>query len=376
MSIVRIRLKRWHLMGQWRYSENVIDLRPELRDELSMTRYANCLSVWFVLSLAPGVSAHEGMIEINQAAVEAGGITSGDTPGFPATLGESGSYRLTGNLTVAADVNAIVVLADHVTLDLSGFGIFGPNDCSSFPCTFSSGGNGVFVQANDVTVRNGIISGMRAVGIASTSPLTRIESVRLFGNGLDGAIVGPRSTVVESSIVGNGGMGLRVVGNGTIYSGNVIAGNFDAAVFGGRALSGNHCDDLTCSHVVVRQFLKSMSQGQADQATAACPSGFHMASLFDIMDPSAFSYAGTKFVDTGEGPQTQLPAWIRTGSVFSETVDIIGRANCNSWTSNSPEHFGTVASLGWDNNLTMERFPWNVAVFPCDSFLPSWCAED
>jgi hypothetical protein len=47
----------------------------------------------------------DGVIEINQAAVRAGGITPGDTPGFPAWLNLEGSYRLTGNLDVRGETN-------------------------------------------------------------------------------------------------------------------------------------------------------------------------------------------------------------------------------------------------------------------------------
>jgi len=51
------------------------------------------------LSIAlPSVAmAVDGVIEINQSRVEAGGITGGDAANFPATLSESGSYVLKGH---------------------------------------------------------------------------------------------------------------------------------------------------------------------------------------------------------------------------------------------------------------------------------------
>jgi hypothetical protein len=44
------------------------------------------LSLWMT-----AVAAVDGVIEINQARVLAGGITPADTPGFPVTIGTSGS---------------------------------------------------------------------------------------------------------------------------------------------------------------------------------------------------------------------------------------------------------------------------------------------
>ena len=46
--------------------------------------------------------AADGEVLINQAKVNAGGITPGDTAGFPATLSRPGRYKLSGNLTVPA----------------------------------------------------------------------------------------------------------------------------------------------------------------------------------------------------------------------------------------------------------------------------------
>src|SRR5271156_5439677 len=57
---------------------------------------AGALTAW----LAAPAWAVDGVIEINQASAKAGGVTPGDTPLFPVTLSQPGSYRLTGNLDV------------------------------------------------------------------------------------------------------------------------------------------------------------------------------------------------------------------------------------------------------------------------------------
>ena len=47
--------------------------------------------------------AVDGVVEINQTRVLAGGVTASDTPGFPVTLDASGSYSLTGSLDVSGE---------------------------------------------------------------------------------------------------------------------------------------------------------------------------------------------------------------------------------------------------------------------------------
>ena len=89
------------------------------------------LSAWLVVTAA----AADGVIEINQAGAMQGGVTAGDTAaGFPVTISEFGSYRLTGNLTVAdAGTTAIEVTSGDVTIDLNGFIISGMTTCSGTP---------------------------------------------------------------------------------------------------------------------------------------------------------------------------------------------------------------------------------------------------
>src|SRR3954467_4472230 len=79
-------------------------------------------SLAVMLAAIPAAAA-DGEILINQAKVNAGGITPGDTAGFPAILSRAGHYKLNGNLIVPAQKNAIEVTAPDVTIDLNGFTI-------------------------------------------------------------------------------------------------------------------------------------------------------------------------------------------------------------------------------------------------------------
>src|SRR5215469_10191566 len=96
--------------------------------------------------------AVDGVILIDQAHALKGNVTPGDPPGFPVVLFESGSYRLSGNLTVPdKDTPAIFIAAPSVTIDLNGFSILGPNVCTGNPpdtgiaCTLSGGGHGISI---------------------------------------------------------------------------------------------------------------------------------------------------------------------------------------------------------------------------------------
>jgi hypothetical protein len=91
--------------------------------------------------------AVDGTKLISQNSALLGNVTPADAPGFPVTISMPGSYVLSSNLTVDAFTTAIEIAASHVTLDLNGFAILGPVDCSGgFPCAGapeSGGGEGV-----------------------------------------------------------------------------------------------------------------------------------------------------------------------------------------------------------------------------------------
>ena len=116
------------------------------------------------LTLIPAcVWAADGQILINQAAVNAAG-------GFPYVISQPGSYKLSGNLLLTdANKTAIRIATDFVTLDLGGFSIIGPNDCSSGACSANGAGNGIETLTDhvyfNITIRNGTIQGMGHAGM-------------------------------------------------------------------------------------------------------------------------------------------------------------------------------------------------------------------
>ena len=88
-----------------------------------MSKPRFCSLIFTVLMFSTSVFAVDGVVLINQASVMAAG-------GFPYVITQSGSYRLSGNLTVPSGVDGIDINADNVTLDLNGFSIVGPVTCN------------------------------------------------------------------------------------------------------------------------------------------------------------------------------------------------------------------------------------------------------
>ena len=130
-----------------------------------------------LIAVLTAVPAHavDGVIEINQAKALAGSVTGTDGGNFPVTIDKGGSYRLTSNLVVPADLNGIVVSiigasADPsiVDIDLNGFTIASTVSCSwtgspgSLSCSAETGpGYGIQAVVGQMRVHDGVIQGFR-----------------------------------------------------------------------------------------------------------------------------------------------------------------------------------------------------------------------
>jgi len=203
-----------------------------------------------VMSVIMGVPlfAADGVIEINQARALAGGVTPGDTPGFPVTISVSGSYRLTSNLDVTGqptpqNVTAIAVVAGatNVTIDLNGFAIIGPESCSGTPisCTPGpGGGDGINNMAlGSVTVRNGIVRGMGRAGIALSGG-SLVEKVHVITNATDGIYINT-GIVRECVAASNGAFGIITDGTAMVTQNVTQANGTDGIQVAGGTVSGN-----------------------------------------------------------------------------------------------------------------------------------------
>lgn len=200
-----------------------------------MRRVVPWLSTAWMLLAAASAWAVDGVLEINQTKALAGGVTPGDSAGFPVTISQPGSYRLTGNLTVSdPDTDGIAVLADGVSIDLNGFQIAGPIVCtptgSSVICSPEGTGHGVNGFALGTTVQDGSIRGF-ARGISLSG--ARVHRVTAASNAFEGIRVGGVSMVSEATVYYNGGSGIYASGGSVVETSTASSNNDD----------GIHVDD-------------------------------------------------------------------------------------------------------------------------------------
>jgi hypothetical protein len=207
------------------------------------------------VALAGPALAVDGVLEINQACAAQTGCFAGDTAGFPVDIIEAGSYLLTGNLIApTASTSMIRINADNVTLNLNGFSIIGPTECTGTPTVCDTpdpnNGTGIGGGASSVTIKNGTVRGMGSRGIDfQLGEDIRVVDVRVISNGEKGILASARSIVLNCTISINGDVGLWLNGSGTAYGSNTINGNAGGTVAATEhnQLGSNVCNgSLTC----------------------------------------------------------------------------------------------------------------------------------
>jgi len=228
--------------------------RSAFRSEAAGRGLLTRATLALLLTSSPALAV-DGVIEINQAAALAGGITSCDTPGFPVNICASGSYRLTSDLAYTSGP-AIDIAANDVTLDLNGMTVSGPHTCTTggnqwvTGCTGSGLSNGVQSGAARARVRNGTVRGAggdcvslsggapvienvvatdcRGSGVLLSSRATA-SGIRAIGNLLHGISAADQSQLRDVLATNNGGNGIF------IQSGSEIQGAV-AALNGGHGI--------------------------------------------------------------------------------------------------------------------------------------------
>ena len=180
------------------------------------------------LTFTLGGRAHavDGVIEINQARASKGGITPGDTPGFPITIStgtfssEPMSFRLTGPLFSSTTDNIIEILSPHVTVDLNGFMI----TCLIPPCA----GFGILSDQNNITIMNGTVRGF-AEGVKISGNGAQVENLRVLDNTMAGVHLSNDCIVRNTLAAANGTEGIKV-GLGCTVSGNTANSNTTSGI--------------------------------------------------------------------------------------------------------------------------------------------------
>jgi hypothetical protein len=352
---------------------------------------------WLALaiSLLPAASlATDGVIELSHAKALAGDATLSppDDPGYPIEIRTPGSYRLTSDLTPTGE-DAIVLKADLVNLDLNGFAIRGGEQCAPGACSPGTGMSGVIGDRRGpggafVTIRNGDVSGFGSTCIVLGGG-SRVENVRVLACGGQGIELGPSSAAFANYVANTGVSSLTFRGGG-IFRDNVMesAGLNVASptIVGGTATGGNLCDDGRCSRRGWRRYYLTKNLADGLQALNACASGFHMASRWELDDPSSLEYdpiLGRQNNDSGQGPPVgnefgeQVGGWVRTGSV-SMDLGFGVMTNCDTWSTNDGSSVGTFLSIdvNWNTAGTALGTPWIAGSGACNSSIAVWCIED
>jgi len=126
-----------------------------------------------------------------------------------------------------------------------------------------------------------------------------------------------------------------------------------------------------------RYYYLTISTAFGDGPLFECSLGYHMASLWEIMDTSNLIYntsIGEQNDDSGSGPPTNLWGWVRTGGPY-DTSSTPGMGNCAQWMDYRYGD-GTKARLPSNWTTGTDIGTWEVGTKMCDIPLPVWCVED
>jgi hypothetical protein len=130
-----------------------------------------------------------------------------------------------------------------------------------------------------------------------------------------------------------------------------------------------------------RTFYVTKDGYTGSEALSACAKGYHMASIFEILNVSNLRYIKDKgfgFIsqDSGEGPPAEVAGWVRTGGSKSGAGSA-GTGNCEAWTSDSTGDVGTAAGLPsqWEAPAVAIS-PWIAVPINCSSPTQVWCVQD
>ena len=175
------------------------------------------LNLMLVLILASPALAADGVLEINATCAVQTGCFAGDTPGYPVSVTQPGSYRLTSNLVQPdAATSVILATANDVSIDLGGFEISGPFLCPGNPANCLAAGNSYAVDANGVSgasVTNGAVRGT-ARGILLGDHCV-VRDVRVVETTNSGIFVGAGCAISRVVVARNGNHGVSLT-QGTV----------------------------------------------------------------------------------------------------------------------------------------------------------------
>ncbi len=269
-----------------------------------------------LLAFVPAALAVDGVTLINQA-TSTNGLAGCPHAGFPILICKSGSYRLSGDLTIAGvNTDAIDITANDVTLDLNGFSIVGPVTCQAgtyaVVCSGSGTGYGVLTTVlpsglfpANVTVRNGNIRGLGHAGVAllGTSSLAESVHVEWTGGATSHAISVYYGVVTHCTATANAGSG---------FDGFDVTITFSTAAYNGgygfQGLAGQTIAGLSTGGTVVSNSVASNNgqDGIFDAFLAVNNTSTYNIGLGLRYDGNGYGYMGNVIYGNSGGTVTAL----------------------------------------------------------------------
>ena len=189
------------------------------RKRLSLGLFAAAM----MLGFAASAGAVDGVIEINQAIVNAAG-------GCPYSIANAGTYRLTGNLSCGSGKSGILVNASAVTIDLNGFQILGSGGAGTFGINVPNAGGGVTL------VENGSVEGFgTGISLQGNSAVKNVRALFNTNAGIAMASDGLVEDCIASANNQTTGVGISCGGGCNIW-GNTASNNNVGIASGGGSL--------------------------------------------------------------------------------------------------------------------------------------------
>ncbi len=180
----------------------------------------------------PVSSAYKTLTEVEPRVA----ISLVNTPGDATSaykITQSGSYYLTGNVSVRAGVNGVIITATNVTIDLCGFTISGASG--------SLDGITATVSGGFTTLKNGNIYNMGGRGIdLSGVPRAVISDLTAYSCGTDGIYLAQDAHVHHCSSSSNGGFGISA-GYGSLVESCTAQNNTGIGISAGNNATITGC---------------------------------------------------------------------------------------------------------------------------------------
>jgi parallel beta-helix repeat protein len=193
---------------------------------------------------------------------------------LPFIIEESGSYYLATNLIGKSVQNGIMILANHVTLDLSGFSLIGSNSINAISC-------GSDPSVKNVVIRNGWIGGWYRALDAQVNQGLLIENIHAVSNGWSGGyttfLVG-NAAVIRHCTIQKAGTAIIAGSGSRISDCDIYDSSFDGIN------TSSECKITDCN--VVNSGSTGLELG-ADNTVINCSSTLNTEHGFDATSPGS-----------------------------------------------------------------------------------------